>query len=502
MKKLIHIIVQKGWPGLLLAFFIAMGTASCKDNEGNDGIPVIKYLRVTDPTLADSTFTDVNPGTMIAVIGENLGGVTEVYINNQKISFNSTYSTPTSLIITVPYDEDFKLSGPNPELPSELRVVTNHGIAVYPLHVLSPGPGITRIAATYPLKPGSQATLIGTNFYEIQRIYFTTDSINVTQEITDYQISNDFKNLTFTVSDKMTTNGWIIMDCYTDDACIEYTPEGPKPIITGISSIMPVVGSEVTITGQNFIDVSNINLNGEIDIPGENVTVSESFDELTFIMPQAPSHSGHISITSMGGTAEMEDLFYPIENMIVDYDGIGSFSWGTEPPFIADGANPPYISTGNCIGAKGTIDSSNLYWWKQFINTAKWPSTDVIPSYTQISELELQFECYLELPMDGPVIQISMGHPNGTDTGGNPYFTLENYVPINSFTEESETGKWMQCCIPLTKLVEEKTWGEFLNNKISDELNFYINYPGLTKATNIEIYVDNIRIIPIKQEED
>lgn len=170
-----------------------MGTASCKDNEGNDGIPVIKYLRVTDPTLADSTFTDVNPGTMITVIGENLGGVTEVYINNQKISFNSTYSTPTSLIITVPYDEDFKLSGPNPELPSELRVVTNHGIAVYPLHVLSPGPGITRIAATYPLKPGSQATLIGTNFYEIQRIYFTTDSINVTQEITDYQISNDFK---------------------------------------------------------------------------------------------------------------------------------------------------------------------------------------------------------------------------------------------------------------------------------------------------------------------
>lgn len=60
----------------------------------------------------------------------------------------------------------------------------------------------------------------------------------------------------------------------------------------------------------------------------------------------------------------------------------------------------------------------------------------------------------------------------------------------------------MQCCIPLTKLVEEKTWGEFLNNKISDELNFYINYPGLTKATNVEIYVDNIRIIPIKQEED
>lgn len=101
----------------MLTIFFAFTTTSCKNNEGDgNGTPVIKYIRLTDPALADSTFTDVNPGTMIAVIGENLSGVMEVYINGQEISFNSTYSTPTSLIISVPYDEDFKLSGPNPEL--------------------------------------------------------------------------------------------------------------------------------------------------------------------------------------------------------------------------------------------------------------------------------------------------------------------------------------------------------------------------------------------------
>lgn len=50
------------------------------------------------------------------------------------------------------------------------------------------------------------------------------------------------------------------MECYTSDACIEFVPEGPKVVITGISSTMPIVGSEVRILGKNLIDVSRINI--------------------------------------------------------------------------------------------------------------------------------------------------------------------------------------------------------------------------------------------------
>lgn len=487
MKKLINAIL------FLLTILTVSMVTSCKDDENGNGAPVIHYLRVTDPALADSTFTDVNPGTMIAVIGENLGGVMEVYINNQEISFNSTYSTSTSLIISIPYDENFKLSGPNPDLPAELRIVTNHGTAVFPLHVLSPGPGISRIAATYPLKVNDKISLIGQNFYEIQQLYFTTDSVNVTYEITDYQVSKDFKELTFSASDEMMADGWIILDCYTSDVSTEFSPNGPKPVITGISSTMPVVGSEVTLTGQNFIDVTNINVNGEFDIPGKDIKVSKSFDELTFIMPQAPTQSGHLSITAIGGTFEMTDVFYPIENVILDYDGIGSFSWGTDAPFITSGDAAPFVSTGHCVGIKGIITTNDQYWWKQFINNATWVSTAIIPENTPISNLELQYECYLGEAMEGPVIEVSMGHTNG---GGN--YTLPNYVPVDSFTGKMKIGKWMQCTIPLTSLVEEPTWGGFLTKKVSDELNFYINYPGIQGNTKVEIYVDNFRIVPIQ----
>lgn len=496
MKRQNNRIMKAGWPGMLfLALMIAFAVTSCKDDGEENGLPVIHYIRMTDPALADSTFTDVSPGTMIAIIGENLTGVKEVYINDQEISFNANYGTATSLIVTVPSDEDFLLSGPNPDIPSELRIVTDHGIATYPLHVLSPGPVISYISAFYPIDPGDEITLIGENFYEIKRIYFTKDSVEVTQPITDYQVSSDFDQITFAVPDKLMEDGYIIMECYTSDACIEFAHDGPKPEITGVSSTMPVVGSEVTITGKNFIDASEVNINGEITIPKEDLEISQAFDAITFTMPQAPAHSGKISVTTIGGTAEL-DNFYPLENVIIDYDGTGGldpmWSGANLGIFVANGEEAPYTSTGNCTGMKGIITSAEQWWWQQTLHTPVWPSSSIIPESTPISELELQYECYLGEAMEGPVIQVTMG-----EASGDGVFSLTGYTPVSDFTGKMEVKEWMQCSIPLESLVEETTWGAFTANH-KQVLNFYITYPNCPKDTKVEIYVDNFRIMPIQ----
>ena len=85
--------------GLLVLPFLAV--VSCQ-NDDDDAIPVIHYIRVTDPAKADSTFTDVNPGTMIVVVGEHLGGTQKVYINDQEVSFNRNNVTSTSILLPVP----------------------------------------------------------------------------------------------------------------------------------------------------------------------------------------------------------------------------------------------------------------------------------------------------------------------------------------------------------------------------------------------------------------
>ena len=107
------------FPLVLLTILLACNFfTSCNDDEGN-GAPVIHHIRLVYPEKADSTFTDVNPGTMIVVIGENLTNVKKVFINEQQISFNSNYGTSTSLILTIP--GDLLLTGANPELKGELR---------------------------------------------------------------------------------------------------------------------------------------------------------------------------------------------------------------------------------------------------------------------------------------------------------------------------------------------------------------------------------------------
>ena len=480
--------------GLLVLPFLVV--VSCQNDD--DAMPVIHYVRVTDPAKADSTFTDVNPGTMIVVIGEHLGGTQKVYINDQEVSFNRNYVTSTSIILTVP--AELELTGENPELKGELRIETNNGVAVYNMHVLSPAPYITRIAATYPIEAGDELALIGGNFYEVQGVYFSTEKpsddgkrpTNI-QEVTNYEVTNNYGRITLTVPANVIEEGYLVVECYTSNAVIEFKTTIPEPVLTGISSTMPVVGSRVTITGQNFIQVVNINVNGEFDIPAADITVSEAFDELSFILPQAPTHSGKISLTTGGGTGELSTVFYPLENVILDYDGIGSFSWGDNSHSVqADGTSAPFVSSGNCYGIVGTISAWN-YWWGQNVNNLQWPAFSIFPAETAISELELQFECFVGELSAGPVLQIVMG--------GNWNHNVSGYIPINAFTGKTEVGKWMQCSISLSSIIAESTYQEYLNRPVDKDGNtpntfgIYITNPTGNENVNVAVYFDNFRIV-------
>ena len=492
MKRLMNKLMNCGWPAvLMLALLTAFSVASCQDDEDGGGAPVIHYVRVTDPALADSTFTDAQPGTMIAVIGENLGGLQAVYINGYEVSINSTLATSTCIILTIPtVDEEnpdlFQLVGTNPDLPAEIRVVTNHGTATYAFHVLSPAPYITRLAVDYPVDPGEELTIVGGNFYELQKIYFSEDSVTVSQEVTEYTVNNDYDEITFNAPSTVIEEGFLFVVCYTDTAVVEFIRNAPEPIVTGISSTMPVVGSEVTITGQNFVALTGIDVNGEFTIPAEDIEVSTAFDELTFIMPQAPTQSGTLAVSTVGGTAEIED-FYPVEYVVLDYDNVGWFSWGGGAAlFTADGTAPPFVGTGSFSGFTGSATQS--WWWLQTINNAVY-TTDAIPGGTSVANLELQFECYIEQPFEGPVMQIAMG--------GNTTYSLTNYVPVSAFTGEMETGQWMQVSVPLSQIVEESTWQEFVNRGNS-ELGIYMTYPTAGEEMTVTMFFDNFRVVPIE----
>ncbi len=253
--------------------------------------------------------------------------------------------------------------------------------------------------------------------------------------------------------------------------------------------MMPITGTTVTVLGQNFMDIASITMgNRSVDL--STVTISEANDIITFTMPRAPKGTCSLAVTTMGGTAEVTG-FYPLENVVLNYDNIGYFVWGGQAaPVTADGTAAPFFSDGQCYRMLGELPAWS-YWWGQLQNSAVW-SIDAafLPTSTPTSELTLQFECFVALEYgEGPVFRIYLK--------GNEARNYTDYRPVSDLTGQIEVGQWMQCSIPLSSLVDEATWGEF-QRRDGDELAIQMTNPSGNGPFNLEFYFDNFRVVPTK----
>lgn len=176
---------------------------------------------------------------------------------------------------------------------------------------------------------------------------------------------------------------------------------------------------------------------------------------------------------------------------MLNYDDIGSFSWGGFATAItADGSVPPYFSDGQCYQLAGELSAWN-WWWGQLQNTAVWNiDAAFLPAATPTSELALQFECFVAQEYgEGPVFRIYLK--------GNEAHNYTDYRPMSDFTGKTEVGQWMQCSIPLSALVDEATWGKF-QSRSGEELALQMTNPSGNGPYNIEMYFDNFRIVKIQ----
>ncbi|MCC8188596.1 MAG: glycan-binding surface protein [Bacteroides sp.] len=473
---------------VLFTGITALSVSSCSDDDGK-GAPVIHGVRLTDPELADSTFTEIYPGRMIVVLGENLNGLREVYINEQKVGFNSSYATSRSFIVSVP--SELELTGFNPSLEGGIRVVTSHGEAHYDFHILSPAPTISRLAIDYPATPGEEMKVVGKNLVEIRQIYFTASDpsegpVTDKVEVTTYTINPLFTEITFHIPAGIIEEGYLVIECHTDQAIIGFTRDLSPCVIYGISSDMPVIGGEVVLWGRDFLDIHTLLINDELMIPTHVIQINESADTLRFLLNRAPTRAGKIIVSGKAGDTEVPGIFYPVDHVILDYDGVGWYSWGSDNfPLVADGSAPPYLSTGTCYGIKGKPGSWQG-WWGNIINGIRYPSTEVIPAHTPLSKMELRYECYIEQYTEGITFEVVLA--NNWD------YYQESHVPASMHTGNTDTGYWMAGSIPLTELVQGSTYQELLDRNNTD-FGIYTKHRRENPDAVLEIYFDNFRLV-------
>ena len=88
---------------LLVALLTSILFHACqKDEKGGGAIPVISYIRITDPLKSDSLVSHAFMGSTIAIMGQNLQDVNEIWFNNQKAFVNFSFVTSSTIIVTIP----------------------------------------------------------------------------------------------------------------------------------------------------------------------------------------------------------------------------------------------------------------------------------------------------------------------------------------------------------------------------------------------------------------
>jgi len=160
MKKIYQSII------LFIAVFSLAGIASCsKEDAANGGEPRIKYIRVTNPEAADSLLTAAGQGSLIAIVGENLGAAKEIWFNDQKAVLTPTYITDETILVSVP-------SKVPTEITNSMRIVFSGGRTLeHSVKLQISKPENKSMTSEYVLD-GDVATIKGNYFYEPLSVTF------------------------------------------------------------------------------------------------------------------------------------------------------------------------------------------------------------------------------------------------------------------------------------------------------------------------------------------
>lgn len=173
MKKINKIVAI-----LFITVAVAGIYTSCSKDNDDSGEPRVRYVRVTRPESKDSLLVGAGQGRLIAIVGENLGGVTEVWFNDQKANLTPTYITNTTVLVTVPTPIPIIIS-------NKLKMVFRNGKTLERDFVVEISePWLQNMVSEF-VNTGEVATIRGDFFYEPLTVTFTGGVVGELVDVKD-----------------------------------------------------------------------------------------------------------------------------------------------------------------------------------------------------------------------------------------------------------------------------------------------------------------------------
>jgi len=149
----------------LMVISLLLITSSCKEDDGvpreePNGAPSISYIRVTDPNASDSLIVKAELGAGIVIMGENLGGIQQVWFNDRKAILTPSWVTNRDIIVSVPNVAPL-------DVTDQIYLVDgNSDTLTYPFIVTIPAPEVYSAVNEWPLA-GENLVLNGNYFFDV-----------------------------------------------------------------------------------------------------------------------------------------------------------------------------------------------------------------------------------------------------------------------------------------------------------------------------------------------
>ena len=158
--------------------------------EITDGTPGIDYIRVADPDKSDSLIVSASLNSTIALIGENLTSISEVWFNDKQAYLNTSFITSNSMFVTIPNEIPEEVS-------NKIFMVAGADTIKYDFNVVVPPPAPKSMVCEF-IADGEQAVIKGNYFINDEnvplRVFFPGN-----QEGEVLNVSENYDEITVTV---------------------------------------------------------------------------------------------------------------------------------------------------------------------------------------------------------------------------------------------------------------------------------------------------------------
>ncbi|HET6254979.1 MAG TPA: glycan-binding surface protein [Puia sp.] len=397
---------------LLLFCIVALAVfeLACKKNNSG-GTPVITHVRSVNPAEADSFFTQAQPGALIVIQGSGFEGLQQVWFNDSLASVNLAYVTNNNIVISIPAGT--QTSATNPKVTNQIKVVTNHGTALFNFSIVLNAPVISAITFD---NTGKVLYIQGTNLVGISKITFPIGATGNYDTATGYTVNSTWTQI---VAGVPTGAAWQdSLRVYCTFGTASY-PFPPPMTITSVSNENALPGDSIVLKGTNFIGVTSITFPGGVTVTPTVFSVSQ----LGVTVPAGITGTDTLRINSaLLGNASATQLFdsyltHPSPGYLSIFDGdyntdnTGFVGWtggyGTTPSTTYPNGTGSFGILDNAGAMGGNTQPGGNEGNPGFLqlNDVPWVSNTSVAA----ANYSLKFEVYVAAPWKAGAIWVMAG---------------------------------------------------------------------------------------------